>query len=159
MNEYQQKLLGHFMNPRNVGGIEKPDGYGRTQNPINGYLTDIYVRITNGCIEDIKFKTLGCVVTIASASALSVVVKGKTISEIVDSKNPFETLMESIKKEMGEVPKKNWHCLPTAVQALLTAFHDYYRKNKNEEGVKKIEKILADGKRYFEEELKKYEEK
>ena len=155
MTEYQQKLLDHFMNPRNIGSMEKSDGYGRIQNPINGYLTDIYVRITNDCIEDIKFKTIGCVVTIASASALSLVVKGKTISEIVDSKNPLETLLEDIKKEIGEVPKKNWHCPPIAVETLLIALVDYYKKNKNEERVKKIEKILSDVKLYFETEFKK----
>jgi nitrogen fixation NifU-like protein len=159
MTEYEQKLLDHFMNPRNVGSIEKPDGYGRAQNPVNGYLTDIYLRITNDCITDIKFKTFGCVVTIASASALSVAVKGKTISEIVDSKNPLETLLGYIKKEMGDTPQKNWHCSPAAAQTLLISLADYYRKNKNEERVKKIEKILTDVQRYFETEIKIYEKK
>lgn len=142
MTEYQQKFLDHFMNPRNVGGIEKPDGYGRIQNPINGYLTDIYLRITNDCIEDIKFKTLGCVATIASASALSVAVKGKTISDIVDSKNPLETLLEFIKKEMGDAPKENWHCPPTAIQAFLVALSDYYLKMNDEQRIKQIKHLL-----------------
>lgn len=153
MTEYEQKLLDHFMNPRNVGSIEKPDGYGRTQNPVNGYLTDIYVRIVNDRIEDIKFKTLGCVVTITSASALSVAVKGKTISEIIDSKNPLETLLELIKKEMGDAPQKNWHCPPIAAQAFLIALSDYYRKIKDEQRVKQIENNLREIQCYFEKGL------
>lgn len=157
MSDTNPKLLDHFQNPRNVGIIENADGYARVENPINGYMTDIYIRVENGRIEDVKFKTFGCVVTIASASALSEVVKGKTLDEIVDGRDPIETLMQLIKKELGDIPEKNWHCPPTAIQVLLSAISDYYRKNKDEKKVKKIEKILIDIKCYFEKKLSQLE--
>ncbi len=149
MSESDQKLLEHFRNPRNVGIIENADGYGRGENPVNGYLTDMYIKIENGRIKDIKFKTFGCVVTIASASALSEVVKGKTFDEILDGGDPFEMLMGLIKRDLGEVPEKNWHCLPTAILTLLMTLSDYYRKNGDGKKVEMIEKILVDVKSYF----------
>lgn len=150
MSEPNFKLLEHFHNPRNVGLIENVDGFGRGENPINGYLTDIYIKVENGQIKDIKFKTFGCTVTIAAASALTEAVKGKTLEEIVGSSDPIKTLMALIKRELGEIPEKNWHCPPTAIQTLLTAIHDYYRKNGVEKKVLELEKLIADMKNYFE---------
>ena len=158
MSEPNFKLLEHFHNPRNVGLIENADGYGRGKNPINGYLTDFYIKIENEQIKDIKFKTMGCVVTIASASALSEAVKGKTLEEIVDGTDPIKRLGVLIKKELGKIPEKNWHCPPTAIQILLTAILDYYKKNQDEKNVKRIERTLDDIKCYFEKKLDEYEE-
>ena len=96
----------------------------------------------------------GCTVTIAAASALTEAVKGKILENIVGNSDPIKTLMALIKRELGEIPEKNWHCPPTAIQTLLTAIHDYYKKKKEEEKVKKIEKALSDLKSYFETRLK-----
>ena len=74
MTELNQKLLDHFLNPRNIGEIDKPDGYGRAVNPVNEYFTDISIRVKNVIIDDVKFKTYGRVVTIAAASALTEIV-------------------------------------------------------------------------------------
>jgi nitrogen fixation NifU-like protein len=153
MQKTNYKLLEHFQNPRNVGIIENADGYARGKNPVNDYLTDIYIKVENGCIKDVKFKTVGCVVTIASVSALSEVVKGKSLDEILGNKNPFEMLMKLIEQEIGKVPEKNWHCPPTAIQTLLKAIADYYRKNKENEKLKIIEKIIFDIESYFEAKL------
>jgi nitrogen fixation NifU-like protein len=150
MTESDQKLLDHFMNPRNVGEIENPDGFGRTLNPINQYLTDIYLRVKDGCIDDIKFKTFGCVVTIAAASALTTGVKGKSLSEIIDNKNSLKILFKLIEKELGVVPEKNWHCPPTAIQALLVAFSNYYHKAHDEKRVKQIDNLLKEVQFFFE---------
>ena len=155
MTETDQKLLDHFMNPRNVGMIEKPDGYGRAVNPVNTYFTDIYIRVKDGCIEDIKFKTFGCVVTIAAVSALTVSVKGKSMKELIESTNPFQHLLDLIQKELRVVPEKNWHCPPTAVQALIIALCDYYHRNSDEYKVKQVENILREVQCFFETELKK----
>jgi len=149
MTESDQRLLNHFMNPQNVGTIENPDGIGRALNPVNQYLTDIYLRVKNGYIEDIKFKTFGCVVTIATASALTTSVKGKSLSDIVASKNSLKILLELIKKELGVVPEKNWHCPPTAIQALLIALSDYYQKINDEQRVKQIENMLIEVQCFF----------
>lgn len=153
MSEFNDKLLEHFRNPRNVGVIDNADGFGRGENPVNGYLTDMYIKVENEQIKDVKFKTFGCVVTIASASALSEVVKGKTLEEVIDSRDSVETLIELIKRELGDIPERNWHCLPTAVRTLLFAISDYYRKNNDEKNVERIEKTLDDVQSYFEKRL------
>ena len=158
MSEFNQKLLEHFLNPRNVGVIKNPDGYARMENPVNGYTTDMYLRVKNGHIQDIKFKTYGCTVTIASASTLTDLVKGKNLEEIVDSDDSLETLLELMRIELGDVPERNWHCLPTAIQTLYSAVYDYYEKGKDEKNVKKIEDILTDIKCYFENKLSQLED-
>jgi len=153
MSELNQKLLEHFRNPRNVGIIENADGYARMENPVNGYTTDMYLQIENGQIQDIKFKTLGCTVTIASASALTDIVKGKTLDEIVNNSDSLKKLLELLQRELGDIPEKNWHCPPTAIQTLLIAICEYYRKNNDEKTVKKIEKTINEVECYFEKKL------
>ena len=154
MSSTNPKLLDHFQNPRNIGKIDNADGFARGENPVNGYITDIYIRVDNNRIEDIKYKTVGCVVTIASASSLSEGVKGKCLDEIIDGFDPFHKLMQLITEKIGEIPEKNWHCPPTAIQTLLVAISDYYRKNKDERRLKIVEKILMDVKRYFDTRIK-----
>lgn len=154
MSSTNPKLLDHFQNPRNIGKIDNADGFARGENPVNGYITDIYIQIENGRIEDVKYKTVGCVVTIASASALSEVVKGKCLDEIIYGIDPFQTLMQSITEKIGEIPDKNWHCPPTAIQTLLAAISDYFRKTKDERYTKKVEQILTDIKGYFNKRIK-----
>jgi len=84
-----EKMLEHFRNPQNVGTIENADGYGRGTNPINGYITDMYLKIEGDKIVDIKYKTYGCVATIASTSAISHIVKGKILSDIINIEKPY----------------------------------------------------------------------
>lgn len=155
MYEIGQKLLEHFNNPRNVGIIEDADGFARVENPVCGDLTDMYIKIDNEQIKDVKFKTFGCFVTIASASALSEAVKGKSLDEILECRDPVETLMELVRKEFEDIPKEKLHCPPASVQALLTAILDYYRKNNEEKKIKKIEKALGSIKCYYKAGIKK----
>ena len=150
MTELDQKLLDHFMNPRNIGEIDRPDGYGRAVNPVNQYFTDIYLRVKDGIIDDIKFKTFGCVVTIASASALTEIVKGRSVEELISSKNPFQNLLQSLRKELGAVPEKNWHCPPAAIQALLYALTDYFQRNHDQKNVQKLAMIQKEVQCLFE---------
>jgi nitrogen fixation NifU-like protein len=157
MPALDQKLLDHFLNPRNAGEIDNPDGYGRAVNPVNQYFTDIYLRGKAGRIDDIKFKTFGCVVTIASASALTGIVKGKSIDEILDSKNPLQDLLTLIHKELGVVPEKNWHCPPAAIQALLVAFSDYYQRNNDEKRLTQLAAILKEVQCLFESGLRNHD--
>jgi len=138
----EHKLLDHFYNPKNVGIIENADGHGNVKNPVCGDLTDIYIKVEKGRIKDIKFKSFGCHVTIASASALTEAVKGKTLDEIIMSKEPVEMLMKTIKREFRDLSKEKMHCPPASVQALLTAIADYYKQKCNIDKVKKIKKAL-----------------
>ena len=142
MYEIDKKLLDHFHNPKNVGIMENADGYGSVENPVCGDLTDIYIKVEKGLITDIKFKSFGCHVTIASASALTEAVKGKALNEIIKSKEPVEMLMKIIRGEFREISRKKMHCPPASIQALLTAIVDYYEKKSNIDKVKKIKKVL-----------------
>jgi len=150
------KLLEHFRNPKNVGVIENADGYGREKNPVHGYTTDIYIKVENEKIEDVKFKSLGCVATIASASALSEVIKGKSLDELVDGEDPLGVLMGLIEAEIGEIPEKNWHCPPTSILSLFTAILDYYTKKDDEKNIAKLEKIRNDVNNYFKSKLEEF---
>ncbi|MFW6122175.1 MAG: iron-sulfur cluster assembly scaffold protein, partial [Petrotogales bacterium] len=149
MSELNIKILEHFHNPRNVGLIKNADGFGRVENPINNYLTEIYIKVGEGQIKDIKFKTFGCTLTIASASALTESVKGKTLEEIVGESDTIDRLMRLIEEKLGTIPEKNWHCPPTAIQTLLTAIHDYYKKKREGEKVRELEKLITKVKGYF----------
>ncbi|KYK22495.1 hypothetical protein AYK24_02150 [Thermoplasmatales archaeon SG8-52-4] len=148
MSEPNLKLLDHFHNPRNVGTIEDADGYGRAKNPINEYITDIYLKVEDGAIKDIKFKTLGCTATIASASAMTEAVKGRTIDELINESNPTKKLMEIIDIKLGGIPENNWHCLPSAVLSLLNAIQNHYEKKGEIKKVKDFEKLIVDIKNY-----------
>jgi nitrogen fixation NifU-like protein len=157
MPALDQKLLDHFLNPRNTGEMDNHDGYGRAINPVNQYFTDIYIRVKEGRIDDVKFKTFGCVVTIAAASALTEIIKGKSLDEILDSKNPLQDLLKSIHKELGIVPEKNWHCPPAAIQALLNAFSDYYQRNKDQKMLKQLAAIQKEVQCLFEGGLRNHD--
>ena len=155
MSGYNQKLLNHFIHPENVGIIEQPDGYAQVKNPVNGYITEIYLKIRDDQIQEIKFKTLGCVVTIASGSALTTNVHHAQLSTLLEKPKPTEQLTKSIIDELQEIPKTSWHCPPTAVLALYTALYEYY-KNKDDQNTMNclgllISEIREDFKRKLDE--------
>ena len=149
MYEINKKLLDHFHNPKNVGIIKNADGYGSVENPVCGDITDIYIRVEKERIKDIKFKSLGCHVTIASASALTDAVKGKTLDEIIKSKDPVEMLLKIIRREFKDISRRKMHCPPASVQALLTAISEYYEKKSDVDKVKKIKKALEGINNYY----------
>lgn len=146
-----EKMLKHFLTPLNVGTMKDADGYCRGINPINGYITEIYLKIEEDKIIDIKFKTNGCVVTIASTSAISNIVKGRRLSDIIKSEKSFEELAKLLTHEIGEIPDKNWHCIPTVIQTLYTAILNYFEKKENVKKVKHINKINKNINCYVEE--------
>ena len=78
---YSKKVMEHFMNPRNVGVIENPDGYGKVGNPVCGDLMEIFIKVKDDKIDDIKFRTFGCGSAIAVSSMVTEMAKGKTLDE------------------------------------------------------------------------------
>ena len=78
---YNQTVMDHFRNPRNVGVIEDADGVGEVGNPLCGDMMTIYLKIVDECIEDIKFQTFGCGSAIAVSSMLTEIAVGKTVEE------------------------------------------------------------------------------
>jgi len=128
--ELSQKTIEHFKNPQNVGEIENPEGIGTIINPICGDKTVLYMRIKEGFVEDAKFLSFGCAVTIASASVFTEKIKGKEISQLFwGSDNEVITrLISLIESELGEIPLAKLHCPPATVQAFLEAIAEYLEK-------------------------------
>jgi len=125
---YSKKVMQHFENPRNVGIIKNPSGFGEKGNLRCGDVMDIYIKVENDKIVDIKFKTFGCVAAIASTSVLTEMVKGKTILEAE------QLTKNEVVKELGELPPVKLHCSLLAVDALHEAIKNYKDKqNKGEE--------------------------
>ena len=80
---YSEKVMDHFMNPRNVGEIKDADGIGEVGNPVCGDMMTFYIKVKDNRLEDVKFKTFGCGAAIAVSSMVSEMAKGKTLEEAV----------------------------------------------------------------------------
>jgi nitrogen fixation NifU-like protein len=130
MLELSEKIKGHFRNPQNVGEIKDPEGMGSINNPVCGDTTKLYLRIKDGMIEDAKFLSYGCAVTIASASVLTESVKGKEISQLLSGNDEevVRRLVQLIESELGEIPSIKLHCPPATVQVFLEAIAGYWEK-------------------------------
>jgi nitrogen fixation NifU-like protein len=128
--EISQKTIEHFRNPQNVGEIENPEGTGTVVNPICGDKTVLYMRIKEGIVEDAKFLSFGCAVTIASASVFTEKIKGKEISQLLSGSDDevITRLVSLIESELGEIPPAKLHCPPATVQAFLEAITGYSEK-------------------------------
>ncbi|MBN2466043.1 Fe-S cluster assembly scaffold protein NifU [candidate division WOR-3 bacterium] len=124
---YSEKVMEHFRNPRNVGEIDKADGVGEVGNPVCGDMMTFYVKIDNGILTDVKFKTFGCGAAIAVSSMVSEMAKGKTVDEAMKISNA------DVAKELGGLPPNKLHCSNLGADALHKAIEDYLaRKNEGE---------------------------
>ena len=121
---YSEKVMEHFMNPRNVGEIENPDGVGEMGNPICGDVMTFHVKVKDDRIEDVKFKTFGCGAAIAVSSMVSEMAKGKTLDEVM------KLTPKAVADELGGLPKAKYHCSNLGAQALHKAITDYRDKKK-----------------------------
>ena len=130
MLELSEKIKEHFRNPHNVGEIENPEGTGTILNPVCGDKTVLYLRIKEGVVEDAKFLSFGCAVTIASASVLTEKIKGKEISKLLfgADEEVVKRLISLIENELGEIPPIKLHCPPATVQVFLESIAGYFEK-------------------------------
>lgn len=118
---YKQIVLEHFSNPRNVGALDDPDGFAEVQSSACGDMMEIYLKVQQGVIVDIKFRTFGCAAAISSSSFTSELVLGKPLA--------YAEAMteEDVARELG-LPDAKVHCSLLAVTALHKAIEDYYAR-------------------------------
>ncbi|MDP3143154.1 MAG: Fe-S cluster assembly scaffold protein NifU [Candidatus Omnitrophota bacterium] len=120
---YSEKVMDHFLNPRNVGEILDADGVGSVGNPVCGDIMKLYIKVKNGRIVDAKFKTFGCGAAIATSSMVTELVKGKTLEEALTISN------KAVAEALGGLPSVKMHCSVLAEEALKSAI-DNYKNNK-----------------------------
>lgn len=120
---YSEKVMDHFMHPRNVGVIEDANGVGEVGNAKCGDIMKIYLKIENDIIEDVKFETFGCGSAIASSSMATEMIKGKSIYEAMELTN------KAVAEALDGLPAHKLHCSVLAEEAIKNALKDYYDKN------------------------------
>lgn len=122
--EYSEKVLDHFRHPRNVGVLEGENvAMGRVGNPVCGDLMEIYIKVQDNKIIDVKFKTFGCGSAIATASMISELAKGKTIDEALN------ITRKDVADELDGLPPIKMHCSNLAADALRDAIKNYQEKH------------------------------
>ena len=119
---YSDKVMDHFSNPRNVGELENANAIGRVGNPKCGDIMQIYMRIENDVIEDVRFKTFGCGAAIATSSMATELVKGKTIAEALKLTN------KAVAEALDGLPPAKLHCSVLAEEGIKSAIADYYKR-------------------------------
>ena len=120
---YSEKVMDHFMHPRNVGTIDGADGVGEVGNAKCGDIMKIYLKIENDIIEDVKFETFGCGSAIASSSMATEMIKGKSIHEALALTN------KAVAEALDGLPAHKMHCSVLAEEAIKNALKDYFDKN------------------------------
>lgn len=118
---YTQQVMDHFMNPRNVGEIDNANGVGTVGNAKCGDIMRIFLKVENGVIEDVKFKTFGCGAAIATSSMATEMVKGKTLLEALSLTN------KAVAQALGGLPPVKVHCSLLAEQGIKAAVEDYLK--------------------------------
>jgi nitrogen fixation NifU-like protein len=119
---YSDKVMDHFLHPRNVGEIPDASGIGTVGNPICGDVMKMFIKIENDVIVDAKFKTFGCGAAISTSSMVTEMVKGKTVEEALKISN------RAVAEALGGLPPVKMHCSVLAEEALRSALADYYKR-------------------------------
>ena len=119
---YSEKVMDHFANPRNVGELLDANGVGEVGNPKCGDIMKMYLKIKDGLIEDVKFKTFGCGAAVATSSMATELIKGKTIEEALKVSN------KAVMEALDGLPPVKVHCSVLAEQAIKAAISDYYTR-------------------------------
>ncbi len=119
---YSDKVMEHFKNPRNVGEIKDADGVGTVGNPVCGDMMTMYIKVKDGKIDDIKFKTYGCGAAIATSSMTTELALGKTVDEAE------AITRQDVADALDGLPPVKMHCSNLASDALREAIKDYRKR-------------------------------
>jgi nitrogen fixation NifU-like protein len=119
---YSDKVMLHFMNPHNMGEIENPSGVGEVGNPVCGDLMQIQIKVEDGILTNVKFKTFGCGAAIATSSMVTDLATGKTIEEAL------KITRSDVAESLEGLPPVKMHCSNLAADALHAAIEDYLKK-------------------------------
>jgi nitrogen fixation NifU-like protein len=123
---YNETVIDHFMHPRNVGELENPDGEAVVGDPMCGDQMKVSIRVDNGMISDIKFKSFGCPGAISTSSMVTELAKGKSTVEALMITD------DDVVLSLGGIPEHKKHCSLLGVQAVQQAIQDYLRKENAE---------------------------
>lgn len=124
---YNEVVMEHFTNPRNVGEIQDADGVGEVGNPACGDVMAFYIKVKDDILQDVKFKTFGCGAAIAVSSMVSEMAKGKTLDEAL------KITKNSVLEALNGLPKNKHHCSNLGADALHRAIEDYRAKRKGDQ--------------------------
>ena len=126
---YSERVMDHFTNPRNVGEIENADGVGTVGNAKCGDIMQMFIKVENDIIVDVKFKTFGCGAAIATSSMATELVKGKSIDDALKLTNA------AVVEALEGLPPVKVHCSVLAEEAIKAAIQDYYARNGIEKNI------------------------
>jgi len=121
---YSEKVMDHFRKPRNMGEIPDADGIGSVGNPTCGDLMNIYIKVKDNVLTDVKFKTFGCGAAIATSSMVTELAKGKTLDEAI------KITRGDVAENLDGLPKIKMHCSNLAADGLRAAIKDYLKKKE-----------------------------
>ena len=127
MSSYNEKVMDHFKNPRNVGSLEDADGIGEVGNISCGDIMRIYIKVDGEeRISDIKFQTFGCGAAVATSSMVTEMAKGKTLEEALQMSN------KDVASSLDGLPPVKMHCSNLAADALHDAIKNYRERKQAE---------------------------
>lgn len=119
---YSEKVMDHFAHPRNVGDIEDADGVGEVGNAKCGDIMKMYIKVNDGVITDVKFKTFGCGAAVATSSIATEMIKGKKLEDALKLTN------KAVVEALDGLPPAKLHCSVLAEEAMKAAVSDYYKR-------------------------------
>lgn len=122
---YSDKVMDHFLQPRNLGVIENADGVGEVGNAKCGDIMKMYLKIDDDIITDVKFETFGCASAIASSSMATELIKGQRVEDAMRLTN------KAVAEALDGLPAYKMHCSVLAEEAIQAALEDYQQKKNN----------------------------
>ena len=121
---YSDKVMDHFLQPRNLGVIEDADGVGEVGNAKCGDIMKMYLKIDDDIITDVKFETFGCASAIASSSMATELIKGASVEDAMQLTN------KAVAEALDGLPAYKMHCSVLAEEAIQAALEDYKSKQE-----------------------------